>query len=143
MKHSFILLLSIFLLSAIYVSGQKVKLTLSQKDTVSLTKTSIENILEDLDKFNNIWVEFEGTYKFGYEFYAIFPKTNPGKPQDTFYGLWTAFNMGIFKNLSLADSLAKLNDKKVRMKGRISKIDKGHLGKFAASIKDIFYIEEL
>jgi hypothetical protein len=143
MKHSFALLLSISICMTNTANAQKFKLEVKGKDTVSFIKISLERILEDIDKYDHSWVEIEGTYKYGYEFSLISPSVNPGKPRASFYGLWVAFNMTVFKPLNPGDCLSKLTDKKVRIRGKVDKQNNGHLNKFLGSISNVYYIEEL
>jgi len=143
MKQSFILLLSIILFSTNTSIAQKLKLEVKGKDTISFIKISLEKILEDIDKYDNLWVEIEGTYKYGHEFSLIFPSVNPGKPRTTFYGLWVDFNMAVFKPHNPYNFLNKLTDKKIRMRGKVDKQNTGHLNKFPGSISNVYYFEEL
>lgn len=141
MKQSLILMLFTIFIFAIHTKGQSSRFVIQERDTIQLVKANLEDILEDINKFDGKWVEIEGTYIYGYEFSNISPITASKKPQGRIYGLWVDFDIRLFDRTDLYNSLKYLTDKHIKIKGKVNKDRTGHMDQWPGSITNVYYIE--
>ncbi len=104
-------------------------------DTTTNSKhISLTDLLKEYSSLNGQKIETEGIVYFEFENVAICSGKWPGT--DCF---WLDWNKDLIVNDSL---LQKISGRKFVLKGTIDISDKGHLGAYLATIRNIYYLKE-
>ncbi|WP_153797898.1 hypothetical protein [Foetidibacter luteolus] len=92
----------------------------------------------NLDKYHGKWIATEGIYYTGFEQSALGLKDG-AKAGEIFPSLW----INLDSKLPCLRNIEQFNETYIRLKGRVNIKAKGHMGGYAATIENVFYIERL
>ena len=142
MKQNFILVTifgSLLLAFISCKSSTQLKFSYSNLDSLlKPKKISLHNLSENYRQYQGTYIETQGRFYQGFEEFAIYPEryifSNESK------GFWLRLDSGF-----VIDSkyFAKMYGKRVRIKGIIDTADRGHLSFYRATIRRIYYWEQL
>jgi len=109
------------------------------------TKTSFGQLIKDPEKFNNKFIELEGIYRWHPEESAIYKSYNTN---DVSNAIWVEFNDTLLieehtgsRLLGSKKEFDKIINKRMKIQGRFSYENKGHLEQYSGSISNICYLE--
>lgn len=105
----------------------------------SYQPANLSAITSSSQKYDSSYVEVTGFYYLGFEVSAL---SNSRGSQYESSMLWVDFSSSVFDSLiKNEDDLKKLLGKKIKMRGKIDSKAQGHLDQYAATIKNVCYLE--
>jgi hypothetical protein len=93
----------------------------------SFDNLNFTRIIESPDKFDGKEIEISGIYYDQFENIAIYLNRNSGTGE----AMW----------VDMLDARVDLNGKRIKLKGRFNRNDKGHLRQYLGTIKEVKVIE--
>jgi len=105
--------------------------------------TNLSSITSSAQKFDSSYVEVTGFYYSGFEISSLSNSKNSHYESSM---LWVDFNFPLVDSLEKSkinneSFFEKLSGKKIKIRGKIDFKDQGHLSQYAASIKNVCYLE--
>ena len=115
----------------------------TQKCIENFQPTNLISITSSAQKFDSNYVEVTGFYYSGFEKSALSNSKNSLYESSM---LWVDFNSSLVDSLEKnkinnENFFEKLSGKKIKIRGKIDFKDQGHLGQYAATIKNVCYLE--
>jgi len=104
---------------------------------------NLNSIISSASKYDSSYVEITGFYQWGTEATAI---SNSKASQYENSKVWVEFRFAIVDSLEknrIGDKnvFKELSGKKIKIRGKIHSEDRGHLEQYAATIKNVCYLE--
>lgn len=101
---------------------------------------SFESILDSVSTYDGHFVEISGYYRSGFEESAIYDFKTERKFE---LAIWTDFAPSL-EEMVVKDSdheFAKMNGKKIKVRGKVQAAKGGHLNQYGATLEFICYLE--